>query len=194
MQFGKNVFNSTPNESVKIDSIIRVVRTEMLKGQFKQNNPQPIIVTLPSQNTRDNSQLTNSLIRQFKELKNNDERLESYLKVIATKVYKNTYKDSLVTITAIDTISNGALKSQIVNWVVKPQKIKFYEKTITKKLKPKFTFSAGLGITTRLDSLANPQLNGVIGFKNKKGYELQFGISTDKRYNLTFKKDIFTKY
>jgi len=189
---GKDTNSS--NSEVKIDSILRVFETKMLKGQFKQTSPQPIINIYPSNNPSKNSDLTNSLINEFKQIKDDNKKLEAYLKVIATKVYKNTYNDSLVTITAVDTVSNGILKSQYLDWKVKPRKVKYYEKEVVYKLKPQFTLSAGLGVTSRIDSTARPQLEALIGFKNKKGYEFIGGYSTDKQFKFILKKDIFTKY
>jgi len=194
MQFGKGFFSKPPKDEIKIDSILRVFETRLQTSKYQTNSPQPIIITIPSQNEADNSKLTNSLISEFKDLKDDNKRLEAYLKVIATKVYRNVYNDSLSTAIVIDTVSNGILKNQSIQIDYKPRKIKFFEKTITKKLKPKFIFSTGIGITSRLDSLANPQLKGLIGFKNKKGYELQFGISTDRQFDLSLKKDIFVRY
>lgn len=185
-------FGSTPEDETVIDSVKVVKEIPQKQGAFQNKTPQPIVVVVPS-NQQGNDKYINTLLSELNSIKDAGLKRDKILEALALRVYEKKYEDSTVTITVRDSI-NGRLKSQNVNWKIKPQKVSYFEKTITHKLKPKFVFSAGLGITSRLDSLANPQLQGVLGFKSKKGYELQLGISTDKRFNLTLKKDLFTKY
>lgn len=194
MQFlGKSFFGKSPKETITIDSTLVVKNTLEKKGEFRSEKPQPIVVVVPSQTQPNNDAYINRLLSELSSIKETDKQQSKLLKELALRVYEKTYQDSTVTITVKDSI-NGHLQSQNVQWTVKPQKVKYYEKTITKKLKPKFTLSAGIGVASRLDSLANPQLKGIIGFKNKKGYELQLGASTDRVYSLTLKKDLFSSY
>jgi len=195
IKFGKDLFiNTVPNSSTKIDSILKVFDTKIQTSRYQEKYPQPIINIYPSSNPNKNSDLTNSLISEFNKLKDNDKKLEAYLKVISTKVYRNVYNDSLSKVTMIDTISNGVLKNQSIQIDYKPRKFKLYEKKITEKLKPKLIISAGLGIQSTLNNNANTQLQGIVELTNKKGNSLQFGYSSSREFSLIYKRDLFTKY
>ena len=185
-------FGSTPADETIIDSVKVVKTLPQKQGTFQIKAPQPVVVVVPS-NQQGNDKYINSLMTELNSLKDAVLKKDKIVEALALRVYEKKYEDSTVTITVRDSI-NGRLNSQNVNWKIKPQKVAYFEKTITHKLKPKFTFSAGVGVTSGLDSPGNPQLQGILGFKNKKEYELQLGISTDKRFNITLKKDLFTKY
>lgn len=187
MQFtSKSFFGKSPKNDIVIDSTLVVKNTPQKQGNFRIEKPQPIVVVVPN-NNRDS--YINSLLSELKSIKETDKQQSKLLKELALRVYEKTYKDSIVTITVKDSV-NGHLQSQNVQWTVKPQKVRYYEKKVTEKVTPRFVISAGIG----LDGFENPQLKGVIGFKNKKGYELQLGASSNQRYSLTLKKDLFTKY
>jgi hypothetical protein len=179
------------NDKVTIDSIQKVKVIPQKQGQFYNDKP-TIIYVQPQAQQRTDSYL-NSLISELSSIKKESDKTNKLLQELALRVYEKTYSDSTVTIKVTDSI-NGKLRNQKVTWKVKPQKIKYFETKTTIEKNPKFTFSTGLGITSKLDSTANPQLQAILGFKNKKGYELQFGYSTNKTASLIFKKDILTKY
>ncbi len=179
-------FFSKPQE--KTDTIFKIQTIPERQGQF-QGKPQIIYVQSPAQSSNDDYLI--SLISELKQLKTESQRNTRLLQELRLRTYQKQYSDSNVTITVTDSI-HGKLQHQVVKWKIKPQKIRTYN--IVTKLKPKFTFSAGIGINSRLDSLANPQLQAILQFKNKKGTSLQFGITTDKRFSVSFVKDIFNKY
>ena len=187
---------------VEIDSmhVTRIIPEST--GSFQNNAPQPTIVVVPSQShPQNNTAETNKILALIKALQGNQdnlaanqEQMQILLEIIAKKEYAEIYEDSIVKIQVKNTVENGKKTAETVNWTVKKSFIDYYEKKYTYKLKPKFVLSAGLGVDSYLSEEANPQLKAVVGLKNKKGYELQLGYTTDKRASITLKKDIFKIY
>jgi len=192
--------NDTP--TVQIDSVKVTKPLPEKTGTFQNAAPQPTIVVLPSQQqTQNNTAETNKILALIQSLQGNQdnlaanqEQMQILLEIIAKKEYAKVYEDSIVKIEVKNTVENGKKTAETVNWKVKESFVDYYEKKYTYKLKPKFMLSAGLGVNSAIDINAEPQLEALLGFKNKKGYELQLGYSTDKRASLALKKDLFTKY
>jgi hypothetical protein len=184
-------------DTVKTDTIYktRTITVPEKQGTFTNIQPQPQIVVVPIPNN--NGNYNSKLASDFAKLKSDNEKMQKYLEAIAQRVYENKYtsKDSTVTVTVKDTIT-GFLKSQQVDFNIKERPIEIVEKeiktTITKY--PKFSLSAGLGVSTGNFINPAPSLSANIGFRNKKGWELIMSGDTNKNFSLILKKDIFTKY
>lgn len=193
MVFGSNfeIKRKTP-EKTTIDSTLVVKEVPKKMGGFRSEKPQPIVVVVPSQNQPNNDTYINSLLSELKSIKETDKQQSKLLKELALRVYEKTYQDSTVIITVKDSV-NGHLQSQNVQWTVKPQKIKYYEKTITEKVTPKFSLLLGGKMTTS-NTFEKSAFELNAGFQFKNGNILEAGYDTNNRFSVGFKKNIFRKY
>ena len=91
-------------------------------------------------------------------------------------------------------VENGKLISQKADWKVKEQFLETYKVFKEIRLKPKFVISTGIGINSGYTLDPKPTLKAIVGFKNKKGLELQLGYSANNRVDLIVTQDIFTKF
>jgi hypothetical protein len=173
---------------IKTDTIVKTVIIPEKTGTFTNVKPQPIYIVPP----QDDKQLE-QLYEKIANLQDDNQRMEYLLEQLSSKVYAKKYEDDTVSITVTDSI-NGLLRNQNVQWSVKPQKIEVKEVHTTTRIKPKWTISAGLGVSSKISLEASPTATLVLGFKNKKGTELMGGYSTDQTASIILKKDIFTKY
>jgi hypothetical protein len=182
-------------ENFKIDSIkVKEIIPEQ-KGVFENTTPQPIVVVVPSSiDPLKNTKETNEILSLIKSLQVTQDDQQRLLDIIAKKHYAQIYEDSVVSIEVKNTVENGKKTTETVNWTVKPSFIEYYQKKFTYKLKPSFTLSAGIGLDSHFNNAPDSQIRAILGFKNKKGYELQLGFTTDNRASLLLKKDLFTKY
>jgi len=180
------IFKKTFKSKVKSNTYIeaKTVTIPAINGTFNNQNPKPIYIKEPA----DDKELQ-FLHAKINELLTDVEKKDFLLSQLRTKAYNKTYSDKDITITVIDTVS-GKLLNQDVIWTIKPKQIEVKEVTITKELKPRFVLSVGGGLMYGIE----PELYGVVGVKNAKGYELQLGITTDKAYMIGLKKDLFTKF
>lgn len=129
-------------------------------------------------------------------LMDENERLKYLLDKISTRVYDTTYVLNRGTLRVKDSI-HGYLKGR--EWSLVIDDIEYEEATITNTIKkyPKFVISAGPSVQMTTDFntyLGRPTLGGEIGFRNKNGFSLDFGINLRKDLNITLKKDIFVLY
>ena len=187
--FKQGLFSPQPkeNENIRVDTIYTTIEIPAKEGTFVNKKPKPIYI---SDTTKD--QYIAFLELKMNSLYTQTEKQEYLLKQLSKKAYMKVYSDTTVSITVTDSV-NGFLQYQDVKWNVKPQSIIVKEIYTTKKLKPRFTMSAGGGLESGFPKL-NPVFKGVLGFKNRNGYELLPGYSTDNRYSIILKKDIFTIY
>jgi hypothetical protein len=183
--FGQSFFSRKPIETVKRDTVIKVIEIPEKTGTFTNSNPQPIYISQPV-----NDKQLEYLYSKIADLQDENQKVNYLLSQLSTKTYNKTYSDKDVSITVTDTVS-GKLLNQDVKWTIKPQKVEVKEVTITKQVKPKFTLSVGGGV--RFNPI-NQQVYGVLGLKNAKGYELQLGVDTDKTYFIGVKKDLISKF
>ncbi len=188
-------YRGTNHPEVSIDStkVTKIIPEQT--GSFQNTAPQPIVVVVPSASTpRQNTAETNQILNLIKSLQVTQADQQKLLDIIAKKTYAKTYENDTVQIEVKNTVENGKKTKETVNWKIKQSFVNYFEKTHTYRLKPKLVISAGIGINSRLDSLATPQLQALFGLKTKKGYELQLGYTTDKRASLSLKKDLFVRY
>ena len=190
-----NTNTPTNKTADRIDSILRIIKTNELDGTFVQPAPQPIIITVPQQGSVQTG-LSNDLLRMFENMKDDNAKTRAYAEAIALKVYNNTYQDSAVAITIRDSVEGGILTNQKVDWVIKPQKIQYHENVYY--MKPKFVISAGLQFQTRIDTagFSREQIFPKIGFKGRNGWKFEGGVNVlnTKDFMIGIEKDIFTKY
>lgn len=181
--------------SDKIDSILRVLSLPQQEGNFTNQSPQPIIITIPQQGSTDTG-LSNELLQAFEDMKDDNEKTRAYAEAIAKRVYNNSYSDSLVSIDVKDIVEGGKLTKQDVNWTIKPQEITYHENVYY--MKPKYTISAGLQVGSSLDGDGNysPQLMPTLGYKGRNGWGFKASVNllNTREVMIGFDKDIFTKY
>lgn len=177
-------------EEIKKDSIRIVKNTKELKGGFTDNKPTIIYVQTPKEQSND--VYLNTLLSELNTIKDASKKNEKILEALALRVYEKTYEDSTVVITVKDSI-NGRLKTQDVKWKVKPQKVSYFEKTITKKIKPNFRLLLGSKFTTN-STFEKSSIELNLGVQDKKGNIFEAGINTNNNISVGAKLNIFTKY
>lgn len=186
------------DDVVKTDTIFRTVVIQEKKGNFKTNNPIPYNTRPIILNGQNNTDLQNYLLKLTETIKTQSikdrELTKQLIQALAKKEYKETKEDSIVKITVNSTVEDGKQTYLGIDYKVKKSYLKTYDTKTTIKKYPKYTISAGLGISSSLSIQAQPQIQAILGLKNKKGTEIQLGFSTDKKATIIYKKDIFTKY
>lgn len=176
--------NKSKSDTIYVEKTIKIPE---IVGSV--NNPNPTIIVNPTK-TYDEE-----LLKYLRSLSTKEEVLEACKEATQIREYKNTYasdKDSTVVVTVEDSTA-GRLLNQKMSFKVKEREVKYQEKIINNYLKPKFVISAGGSAQLPTSPLApKPAVGGVVGFKNKAGYNLDFGYNTNQQFEVTLKKDIFT--
>lgn len=138
---------------------------------------------------------TSPLYRKIASLENDKERLKYALKELRTRVYDSTYAFDKGTVRIQDTVQGKLLGRQLT---IKTDDIPYVEKTITKTVEkyPDFTITGGLTTGASLDEtfVRDPYIGLELGFKNAKGYHLEFSYNTNKTVGVSLSKDLFVKY
>ena len=177
------------NDKVTIDTVYvdKIIKVPEIKEVFIDSIPDPKIIYKADP----------KLIKDFKELEDENEKLRIYAEAITKRTYEKTYvsADSIVRITVKDSVT-GVLDFQSVDFNVAEREIVFREKVITKTIEKRPDFSLSMGAGIKVPTLLDRPLSfeAVIGIKTKRGFGYQLGIDTNKEFRLTLTKDLFIKY
>ena len=154
-------------------NVITIIRDSIIKGKdsvIKIEKPIPYKVTVYKDST-----LLDSI-----------EHYKALLELFKTREYKQTHKDSSITID-IYAKTIGKLDSLSFRYVLSDLKVPIKETHITNYLKPKYTVYGGVGVNT------SGYLDVSIGYGNEKGV-LSIGADTNGFYSLRYQRSLFTKW
>lgn len=170
-------------DSIKIDSVLVIKKIPEIKRETIFLNPKKVKEHVYINNGKD---LIKTLEKQYNKKVDSLVLINELLKMKVKKVYKQQLNDSLVNIEA--TIkSSGKVDFIKLKYELKERNIQYYEKTITKKVYPKFRILGG--VSTNFNAV-----NFNLSLQNKKGNVYGIGYDTNGNINIEYKYNLFTKY
>ena len=175
---------------IKIDSVEVVKVIPEVKKQFKQVKPKPIYIT--KTNDKQLKNIIKQLEKKYNQKADSVTILRELLQATRTRKYVETFEDSLLVAT-LKAETSGSLNSIDFSYVKKPQKISYFENTITKTLTPKFALYLG-GKFSASTSLNNASFEANIGTQLKNGSIFELGYDTNSRISFGYKRRLFVKY
>lgn len=179
-------------DSIEVDSTKVDIKTEVKKGSFTQQQPKPIIINNYISDKKQYQKIIKELESKYNKKIDSITILKELLEATKTREYKEVFNDSVIT-AEVKTKTKGTLESIDFSYKVKPQKVSFYEKTITKRLTPKFSLLVGGRLTTSNDfNKSSLELNIGTQFKNMD--ILEIGYDINKSFTLGYKFNVFTRY
>ncbi len=170
-------------DSVKIDSVLVIKKIPEIKRETIFLNPKKVKEYVYINNGKD---LIKTLEKQYNKKIDSLVLINELLKMKVKKVYKQQLNDSLVNIEAT-VKSSGKVDFIKLKYELKERNIQHYEKTITKKVYPKFRILGG--VSTNFNSV-----NFNLSLQNKKGNIYGIGYDTNGNINIEYKYNLFTKY
>ncbi len=144
------------------------------------------------------------LMLEINKLKTDKEKLEKALSYLRTRVYDTTYTFNTGKVRVKDSIQ-GYLIGRTLDFKMNDTETKETMIKQTFHKYPKFAISVGLTGQVEVDTdlftgipntnpIRKPTLGGEIGFRNKAGYQLEFGYNFREEVEISLKKDIFVFY
>ncbi|CAL2085178.1 hypothetical protein [Tenacibaculum sp. 190524A02b] len=192
--FFKCDFNKTNANtgSTSVDSTKVTLKLPEKKGSFSVKQPRPIIIHNYISDDKRYKKLIDEIEKKYNQKADSLTILRELLQATKVRTYKEHFEDSIISAN-ITTETKGYLKSIDFDYILKPQKVSFYEKTITKNVKPKFSLLVGGKVNTSYDfEKASFEFN--LGYQDKKGNIIEFGANTQNQFSIGYKKNIFSKY
>ncbi|CAL2077820.1 hypothetical protein [Tenacibaculum sp. 190524A02b] len=192
--FFKCDFQSHENKYFQdtIDSTKITIKLPEKKGSFSVKQPRPIIMHNYISDDKGYKKLIDEIEKKHKQKADSLAILRELLQATKVRTYKEYFEDSIISAN-VTTETKGYLKSIDFDYILKPQKVSFYEKTITKNVKPKFSLLVGGKVNTSYDfEKASFEFN--LGYQDKKGNIIEFGANTQNQFSIGYKKNIFSKY
>ncbi|CAL2077758.1 conserved protein of unknown function [Tenacibaculum sp. 190524A02b] len=186
-----NKTNANPG-GTSVDSTKVTLKLPEKKGSFSVKQPRPIVIHNYISENKNYEKLIDKIEKKHKQKADSLTILRELLQATKVRTYKEHFEDSIISAN-VTTETKGYLKSIDFDYKLKPQKVSFYEKTITKNVKPKFSLLVGGKVNTSYDfEKASFELN--LGYQDKKGNIIEFGANTQKHFTIGYKKSIFSKY
>ena len=121
------------------------------------------------------------LVKKYQELKSENEKLEAYRSATRTRLYSETFKDSIQEVTVFSQVA-GKLQQQSIHYKTEPRSIEtIIRDTIPIEIEPKrnIMFGGEVGVPMVIGS--NVVFKGNIMLENKKGQILSVGYDTEGR-------------
>lgn len=179
-------------ESTKVDSVKVVKEIPESKGEFKIVQPKPTVINNYISNDKQLKNIIKQLEKKYNQKADSITILRELLQAKKIRQYTEAVEDSLIKGT-IKAETIGTLNSIDFKYTKKPQKITYHEKTITKKITPKFSILVGGKINTSTDFIdSSLELN--LGAQFKNGNIIDFGYNTNKQISFGYKANLFRKY
>ncbi len=175
----------------KIDSVYVYKQIPEKKGQFLTKNPKPIIKKIVLSDSLRYKNLIEEIEKKYTQKADSVTLLQELLQATKLRLYKETFEDSILT-AKVKVEAQGKVKSIDFSYTTKPQKFGYYEKTITKEVKPKFNILLGGKLTSTNFNNASFEVN--LGYQNSNLDVFELGVNTNKQITIGFKKSLFTKY
>lgn len=170
-------------DSIKIDSVLVVKKIPEIKRETIFLNPKKVKEYVYINNGKD---LIKTLEKQYNKKVDSLVLINELLKMNVKKVYKQQLNDSLVNIEAT-VKSSGKVDFIKLKYELKERNVQYYEKTITKKVYPKFRILGG--VSTNFNAV-----NFNLSLQNTKGNVYGIGYDTNGNINIEYKNNLFTKY
>lgn len=179
-------------DSVKVDSVKVVKEIPESKGEFKIIQPKPTVINNYISNDKQLKNIIKQLEKKYNQKADSITILRELLQAKKIRQYTEVVEDSLIKGT-IKAETVGTLNSIDFKYTKKPQKITYHEKTITKKLTPKFSLLVGGRLSTD-NTFNKSSLELNIGTQFKNMDILEIGYDTNKSFTVGYKFNAFTKY
>ena len=184
----------TNNDVVKIDSTKVEIFTPKDSGQFVSKKPKPIIIekkVLVSDSIKYQNLLKTLEIKYNKKAVSVT-LLKELLEAKKIREYKQTYEDSLVIAKLYERVE-GTLLERRFSYVLKPQKITYYNKTTTIERYPDYALYVGTYFNSTTQ-FTNSVFGVNVSYQGKNGNIFSLGYGTNNAFQLSFKKQLFVKF
>lgn len=172
----------------KPKEVVRTVEIPAKENSFTHHNPQPVVKwdtiykdrivekVVPKENP-----VNKELLRKYQEAQDSITKLNLYRDAITTRVYEETYEDSVQTITVLSEVT-GTLEKQSLSYTIQ---------SIQKEFKnPSEGLYMGAGVSFPYRYLDIPSLNVDVGYLyNNTMYSV--GLGTNQHITINVKKKIF---
>lgn len=179
-------------ESTKVDSVKVVKEIPESKGEFKIVQPKPTVINNYISNDKQLKNIIKQLEKKYNQKADSITILRELLQAKKIRQYTEAVEDSLIKGT-IKAETIGTLNSIDFKYTKKPQKITYHEKTITRKITPKFSLLVGGKINTSTD-FKDSSLELNLGAQLKNGNIIEFGYNTNEQISFGYKANLFRKY
>ncbi|CAL2106368.1 conserved hypothetical protein [Tenacibaculum sp. 190524A02b] len=192
--FFKCDFNKTNANtgSTSVDSTKVTLKLPEKKGSFSVKQPRSIVIHNYISENKNYEKLIAEIEKKYNQKADSLTILRELLQASKVRVYKESFEDSVLSAN-ITTETKGYLKSIDFDYILKPQKVSYYEKTVTKSIKPKFSILVGGKVNTSYD-FEKASFGFNLGYQDKKGNIIEFGANTQNQFSIGYKKNIFSKY
>lgn len=139
-------------------------------------NPKPVIAPVKDKG------VDKDMLKEFKRLKTENEKLEAYKEATRTRIYNETFEDDVQEITVFSQVA-GKLQEQSVEYKTKPSKVETVaEGKVEVPVPTKRSLRGGVEMGMPVDNLrAEPIFKGNLLLENKKGLIFSAGYDTEGR-------------